>query len=113
MSWKGFTKAVARLPQVISTKAGYASETVDTEYIDIEDKFKGLESCARKLHEDARKFKESLAAMLEHQRKFSETLIEMFQPISTLKSGKSSSQLDLVSFLITKKITWFHSKMTT
>jgi amphiphysin len=96
MSWKGFTKAVARLPQQISAKAGYAGETVDSEYIDIEDKFKGLESCVRKLHEDSRKFKDALLLMLDHQKQFAETLLEMFQPISSLKSGKSVSQLNLV-----------------
>ncbi len=98
MSWKGFTKAVARLPQRISTKAGYAEETVDADFVDAEDKLKLLESCVKKLFEDARKFKVSLAQMLEHQKKFAETLLEVFQPISSLKSGKSASNLDLVRF---------------
>ena len=99
MSWKGFTKAMARLPQQLSAKAGYAETTVDPEFIDLEDKFKGLESCVRKLHEDARKFNEGLADMLTHQEKFVATLSDVFKPISTLKSG-STSQMDLVPFLI-------------
>ena len=107
MSWKGFTKAVARLPQRIGTKAGYAEETVDPEFVDLEDKFKGLETCVRKLHEDSRKFKDALFQMLDHQKRFSETLVEMFQPISSLKSGKSMSNLDLVqmNFVILTKQT--------
>ena len=97
MSWKGFTKAVARLPQRISAKTGYAEETVDAEFIDLVDSYKGLESSVKKLHEDARKFKDALGDMLAHQRKFAETLLEMFQPISSAKSGTPKGSLaDLV-----------------
>jgi len=89
---------MARLPQTISTKTGYAQETVDPEYIDLEDKFKTLETCVRKLHEDSRKFKEALALMLTHQRQYADTLSIVFQPISSLKSGSTAS-LDQVKFL--------------
>jgi amphiphysin len=93
MSWKGFTKAVARLPQRISAKTGYAEETVDSEFVDLYESYKGLESCVRKLHDDSKKFKDALTDMLSHQKKFAETLQEMFQPISSNKSGTPKASL--------------------
>ena len=105
MSWKGFTKAVARLPQRISTKTGYAEETVDSEFVDLFESYKGLESCVKKLHEDSRKYKDALNDMLTHQKKFAETLVEMFQPISSNKSGTpKSSVTDLSANNFNKEI---------
>jgi amphiphysin len=101
MSWKGFTKAMARLPQSLGTKAGYAQETLDPDFVDLEDKFKSLEQCVRKLHEDARKFKDALNMMLDHQKQYSDTLSVVYQPISSLKSGSTGS-LDRVLFTLFK-----------
>lgn len=94
MSWKGFTKAVARLPQRISAKTGYAEETVDSEFVDLFESYKGLESCVKKLHDDSKKFKDALTDMLSHQKKFADTLVEMFQPISSNKSGTPKASLN-------------------
>ena len=96
MSWKGFQKAMARLPQVISKSTGMSEETSDPEFLDLEDKFKGLEACVKKLHEDSRKFRDSLSEMLLHQKVFAENLLYVYQPISSLKSGRTGSQVDLV-----------------
>ncbi|KAJ3058474.1 hypothetical protein HDU99_006789, partial [Rhizoclosmatium hyalinum] len=76
MSLKGFTKAVARLPQLVMSKSGYSQETVDPEYQDLEERFKLLDTSARKLSEDAKKFKDALSSMLSHQESFASTLLE-------------------------------------
>ncbi|KAI8919993.1 hypothetical protein PhCBS80983_g01789 [Powellomyces hirtus] len=84
MSWKGFSKAVTRLPTRLAQRTGYASETVDQEYQELEAQFKRLEGLARKFHEDAKKFKDSLSAMLAHQAQFAETLVQIYRPIAAL-----------------------------
>ncbi|KAJ3075209.1 hypothetical protein HDU98_008935 [Podochytrium sp. JEL0797] len=76
MSLKGFTKAVARLPHLVMAKSGYSTETVDPEFQDLEERFKLLDSSARKLSEDAKKFKDALSSMLSHQEVFAATLLE-------------------------------------
>ncbi|KAI9363996.1 hypothetical protein DFJ73DRAFT_480677 [Zopfochytrium polystomum] len=81
MSWKGLTKAVARLPQLVMTRAGYAEGTQDPEFTEIEENFKLFDANARKLHEDAKKFKDSLSLMLAHQESFASTLKEVYEPI--------------------------------
>ncbi|KAJ3059699.1 hypothetical protein HK102_009865, partial [Quaeritorhiza haematococci] len=88
MSWKGFSKAVARLPQVLAAKAGYAEETVDPEFNDLHDRFTSLEKEAKKLNEDARKFKDNLSMMLAHQASFGGTLRDVYAPVE----GRSSME---------------------
>ncbi|KAI8592352.1 hypothetical protein BDZ88DRAFT_486806 [Geranomyces variabilis] len=84
MSWKGLSKAVARLPTRLAQRTGYASETVDQEYLELEAQFKRLEGMARKFTEDAKKFKDSLSAMLAHQARFAEMLVQVYRPIAAL-----------------------------
>ncbi|KAJ3104089.1 hypothetical protein HDU97_009538 [Phlyctochytrium planicorne] len=91
MSWKGFTKAVARLPQMVMAKAGYTEETVDPEFTELEDRFKAFETEAKKLHEDAKKFKDALSCMLAHQASFAATLYEVYQPIGKGGSRRPST----------------------
>ncbi|KAJ3048716.1 hypothetical protein HK097_010269 [Rhizophlyctis rosea] len=90
MSLKGLQKAVARLPQRIAARTGYSDETVDTEYLELESQFKNLELYAKKLHDDARKFKDSLSAMLAHQATFAETLVDVYKPVTTARYGGGS-----------------------
>ena len=90
MSIRGLQKAVARLPQRIAAKTGYSDETVDTEYVELESQFKNLELYAKKLHDDARKFKDSLSAMLAHQATFAETLVDVYKPVTTARYGGTS-----------------------
>ncbi|KAJ3299224.1 hypothetical protein HK104_009689 [Borealophlyctis nickersoniae] len=87
MSFKGLAKAVARLPTRVAQRAGYAGETVDQEYNELEARFKNLEQYAVRLHDDARKFKDSLSAMLAHEASFAETLVEVYQPVTTARYG--------------------------
>ncbi|KAJ3163174.1 hypothetical protein HDU86_002343 [Geranomyces michiganensis] len=99
MSWKGLSKAVARLPTRLAQRTGYASETVDQEYLELESQFKRLEGMARKFTEDAKKFKDSLSAMLAHQARFAEMLVQVYRPIAALPnqgppSSASRSSID-------------------
>ncbi|KAJ3041439.1 hypothetical protein HDV00_009420 [Rhizophlyctis rosea] len=87
MSFKGLSKAVARLPQRIAARTGYSDETVDQEYLELESQFKNLEMYAKKLHDDARKFKDSLSATLAHQASFAETLVDVYKPVTTARYG--------------------------
>lgn len=57
MSWKGFTKAVARLPHTLASKTGYAETTRDAEFQELVDSFYLLETLTKKLYEDAKTFK--------------------------------------------------------
>ncbi|KAI8849479.1 hypothetical protein BC829DRAFT_391354 [Chytridium lagenaria] len=91
MSWKGFQKAVARLPQMVMSKAGYSDETIDPEFTELEERFKAFEGEARKLHEDAKKFKDALSCLLAHQASFAATLQEVYQPIGKMGSRRTST----------------------
>ncbi|KAJ2991405.1 hypothetical protein HDV02_003789 [Globomyces sp. JEL0801] len=51
MSWKGFTKAVSRLPAMISKSAG-GQGSKDEEYLQLEDQFKHIEKFGKKLAAD-------------------------------------------------------------
>lgn len=91
MSWKGFKKAVERLPQRVLSKAGYAEETIDPEFTEYEIQFKLLCEQTKKLADDAVKFKDALTNMLSHQAVFAETLLDLYQPISGSSRGVVTS----------------------
>ncbi|KAJ1562603.1 hypothetical protein HK405_010127 [Cladochytrium tenue] len=82
MSWKGLTKAVARFPQYVMSKTGYAGTTSDPEFDAVEERLRYLDTSARKLHDDARKFKDAIVLMLAHQDSFALTLREVYEPIA-------------------------------
>ncbi|KAL7754188.1 BAR adaptor protein Hob1 [Sorochytrium milnesiophthora] len=82
MSWKGFVKAVSRMPQQVMAKAGYAEETIDEEFNTMCSDFDELEQNTQRLQEDATKYKSAVNAMLEHQESFATTLLEVYAPIS-------------------------------
>lgn len=91
MSFKGFSKAVARLPQLMMTKTGYSEESSDPEFLDLEERLKNFDTYARKLHEDAKKFKDSLSLMLAHQDSFARELKEVYGHISGSASSPGGS----------------------
>ncbi|KAJ3149342.1 hypothetical protein HDU86_006977 [Geranomyces michiganensis] len=91
MSWKGFAKAVTRLPQQVARRTGHASETIDPEYDQISAKFKIVEERAKRLSSDATKLKDSLSATLAHQERFAETLVEVYTPISGWATSSQAS----------------------
>jgi amphiphysin len=81
MSWKGFTKAVNRLPAMISKQTGGIQETKDDEYLQMEAVFRVLDEYARKLSLDAKTFKDSLVQMLAHQTSLAEVFCAIYEPI--------------------------------
>ncbi|KAJ3176833.1 hypothetical protein HDU87_004764 [Geranomyces variabilis] len=91
MSWKGFVKAATRLPQQVARRTGHATETADPEYDQISAKFKHVEEHAKRLSNDATKFKDSLSAMLAHQQRFSETLAEVYRPVTAWPPASQSA----------------------
>ena len=82
MSWKGFTKAVGRLPAMIAKSTGGIQETKDEEFLHMEEQFKMLDSLARKLSDDTRKFKDSLSLMLHHQAELARLFTSIYAPLS-------------------------------
>ncbi|TPX32298.1 hypothetical protein SmJEL517_g04559 [Synchytrium microbalum] len=82
MSWKGLTKAVQRLPHQLRAKSGHAEVTADYEYDDMEAAFKALDLAAKKLNDDAKKFRDSLAGLLNHQAEFGNILSDVYLPLS-------------------------------
>ncbi|KAJ3186992.1 hypothetical protein HDU85_007030 [Gaertneriomyces sp. JEL0708] len=87
MSWKGFAKAVTRLPTRLAQRTGYATETIDDEYQVLEQEFKHVQALATRLTDEAKKIKDSMSAMLAHQAQFSQTLLEAYRPIGAGSAG--------------------------
>ncbi|EGF82107.1 hypothetical protein BATDEDRAFT_2765, partial [Batrachochytrium dendrobatidis JAM81] len=88
MSWKGFQKAVARIPHQLAKSSGHASETKDDEYEVYDASFKQLDTLARQLATEARKFKDSLSIMLTHQAGVACCFQEMFASFADEGSTK-------------------------
>ncbi|TPX53959.1 hypothetical protein SeMB42_g00496 [Synchytrium endobioticum] len=82
MSWKGLIKAAKRLPHQIRTRSGHAETTIDYEYEDMESAFKTLEMAAKKLNDDAKRFRDALGALLNHQMEFGTILGDVYVPVS-------------------------------
>jgi amphiphysin len=53
MSWKGFSKAISRLPQQLATATGMTHETKDLEFDDLHQKFTQAEQRLKSLTQDA------------------------------------------------------------
>lgn len=81
MSWKGFTKAMARLPHQVMPGG---DTTVDVEFDELENQLKSLETCAIKLRTDAEKFKQAVFGSLDHQEKMAQVLSEVSRPFRAL-----------------------------
>ena len=112
MSFKGFSKAVARLPQLMMTKTGYSEESTDPEFLDLEERLKNFDTYARKLHEDAKKFKDSLSLMLAHQDSFARELKEVYGHISGSASspgGSGVSPRPSVAYSSSRSVSLFFS----
>lgn len=83
MSWKGTTKAFGRLPQRIATKTGLRTETKDIRFDDIQTRFNEMTKQTEKLHDDAKKFRDGVSNMLNHQANFADLLVELYNPITS------------------------------
>ncbi|KAJ3362651.1 hypothetical protein HDU91_003316 [Kappamyces sp. JEL0680] len=81
MSWKGFTKAINRLPAMIAKSTGASQSSVDEEFNHLEAQFKLVDVLARKLGDDTRKFKDSLSLMLYHQAELAHLFTNIYMPL--------------------------------
>ncbi|ORY01847.1 BAR-domain-containing protein [Basidiobolus meristosporus CBS 931.73] len=82
MSWKGFKKAVERLPSQMMSKVGRIEETVDPELKRLVDHFSQLEAAAIRLNADAIKYRDSIVSLLDTQASFGNSLVDLYNPIS-------------------------------
>ncbi len=73
MSWKGFQKAIARLPQQI----GGGNATIDEHYNELAANVTALDSATQRLYNDSRLLKSNLLGALEHQEKMAHVLMEV------------------------------------
>ncbi|KCV73177.1 hypothetical protein H696_00720 [Fonticula alba] len=94
MSWKGFTKAVNRLPQRVLQKAGYAEETHDPDFEQIEILFKDFESAAKKLQEDTKAFQRAVQGLLNHQAAIGTSFEQVFAPVSSRVGAAAASSAE-------------------
>ncbi|KAI7899026.1 uncharacterized protein BX663DRAFT_522875 [Cokeromyces recurvatus] len=76
MSWKGFQKAVNRLPYQILSKKSEA--TRDAEYIQLEKQFNDLSKIVGVLAKDARIFRDSVSVLLSNQAAMAEYLAVIY-----------------------------------
>jgi amphiphysin len=75
MSWKGFKKAVARMPQSM----GMAQPTSkDDEYEQLSLQVTEIHQLAKSLWDDSKRFKDSLSLMLAHQSEIADAFVDIF-----------------------------------
>lgn len=79
MSWKGFQKAMSRLPHLVMKKTGGVDETVDEEFNRLEEIFNRNEEGLKRFVENIRKYKSAISNILGHQQGFMEVFIELIQ----------------------------------
>ncbi|KAI3641175.1 hypothetical protein MIR68_000781 [Amoeboaphelidium protococcarum] len=94
MSWKGFKKAVNRLPHQFQSNMGMVDQSIQTkdeEFDFYKQQFEDLNALTLKLQDASAKYKESVAKMLNHQVSFAKTMVEVYEEIEARKFGSSSS----------------------
>ncbi|KAG8626243.1 hypothetical protein KVT40_005188 [Elsinoe batatas] len=94
MSWKGFSKGALRAPQTFKQRFNMGDITKDHFYIDAERRFDELETETKKLHEESKKYFQSINGMLDHQIEFAKACAEIYQPISGRMSDPDSFVID-------------------
>ncbi|KAJ6014751.1 hypothetical protein N7540_009342 [Penicillium herquei] len=90
MSFKGFSKSIARAPQQFKLKFNIGEHTKDAVYTDSERRFQELEKETKKLHDESKKYFEAINGMLSHQIEFSKGIAEVYKPISGRASDPNS-----------------------
>ncbi|KAF2759063.1 BAR-domain-containing protein [Pseudovirgaria hyperparasitica] len=90
MSWKGFTKGITRAPQTVKSRFNIGEISKDPIYIDAERRFQELEQETKKLHDESKKYFDSINGMLSHQIEFSRAIAEIYKPISGRMSDPDS-----------------------
>lgn len=79
MSFRGFSKAISRLPHLLLQKTGRVQQTKDQEFITIIQTFNKSLSTIEKLISDILKYNDSLHSFLQHQRSLIECLTRIAQ----------------------------------
>ncbi|KAF8467304.1 reduced viability upon starvation protein [Kalaharituber pfeilii] len=94
MSWKGFSKGVQRTPQTIKQRFNMGDNTKDPIYLDAERRFMELEQETKKLHDESKKYFDAINSMLNHQIGFSQSIAEIYKPISGRVSDPETHKVD-------------------
>ncbi|QLG72713.1 hypothetical protein HG535_0D04210 [Zygotorulaspora mrakii] len=91
MSFKGFTRAVARAPQSFRHKFNMGEQIEDPVYEDAERRFKELEIEVKKLSDESKRYSGAVNGMLSHQIGFAKAMEEIFKPISGKMSDPNAA----------------------
>ncbi|KAJ2723023.1 BAR adaptor protein Hob1 [Coemansia sp. Benny D115] len=87
MSWKGFKKALERMPHQLQSKIGRGAKTVDSDFEDLKARFIELENDTKELFNNTAKFRDSMRGMLIYQTTYLEQTLAIYRPISTDPEG--------------------------
>jgi amphiphysin len=98
MSWKGFKKAVNRLPYMIQQKAGYSDETVDDDYNAIIGQYQEFVELSKKLLDYSIKYKAALAGMFTHQESTAKTFELVYEPMGASRDGTAEELNKIKNF---------------
>ncbi|KAJ2888594.1 BAR adaptor protein Hob1, partial [Coemansia aciculifera] len=96
MSWKGFKKALERMPHQLQSKIRKGGTTVDPEFDDLRVRFLDMEQATKDLFLQAAKFRDSIRGMLLYQTSYLEQVLAIYRPISTDPEGVSQPVGDYV-----------------
>lgn len=91
MSFKGFTRAMARAPQNFRQKMNMGEQIEDPVYEDAERRFKELEIEVKKLSDESKRYSQAINGMLNHQIGFAQAMEEIFKPISGQMSDPNAT----------------------
>ncbi|KAJ2886933.1 BAR adaptor protein Hob1 [Coemansia asiatica] len=89
MSWKGFKKALERMPHQLHSKIGRGSKTGDPEFDELKARFEELEKDTNSLFEQTAQFRDSVRSLLVYQTSYLEQILAVYRPISTDPEGVS------------------------
>ncbi|KXJ91065.1 BAR domain-containing protein [Microdochium bolleyi] len=90
MSFRGFQKSVIRAPQQFKAKFNIGEIHKDAVFTDSERRFQELETETKRLHDESKKYFDSINGMLNHQIEFSRAMTEIYKPISGRMSDPNS-----------------------
>ncbi|KAJ2706174.1 BAR adaptor protein Hob1 [Coemansia sp. IMI 203386] len=89
MSWKGFKKALERMPHQLQSKIGRGNKTSDPEFDELKARFEELEKDTSSLFEQTAQFRDSVRGLLIYQTSYLEQILAVYRPISTDPDGVS------------------------
>ncbi|KAJ2804414.1 BAR adaptor protein Hob1 [Coemansia guatemalensis] len=89
MSWKGFKKALERMPHQLQSKIGRGSKTVDSEFDELKQKFIEMETSTKNLFQQTAQFRDGIRGMLVYQSAYFEQVLAIYRPISTDPEGNT------------------------